>query len=77
MTYIKGNKTYTLIDGYCLQLKEYDCSSRQYKFVSVAYYNSKGVPVSSHNYNDFLTEWEDVVPESVGEMLLDKACELF
>lgn len=77
MTYKKGNKTYTLINGYCLDLKEYDCSGKQSKFVSYAYYNSKGVAVYSYQFQSFETEWHDVLPDSVGEMLLEKVCELF
>ena len=77
ITYKKGNKTYTLTDGYCLNLRIYDCSGRRFKLVSFAYYNSKGTVVYSYQFPDYLTEWQDVFPDSIGEMLLDKVCELF
>jgi hypothetical protein len=77
MTYKKGNKTYTLINGYCLDLKEYDCTGKQLKLVSFAYYNSKGIVVYSYQFQSYETDWNDVLPDSVGEMLLDKVCELF
>jgi hypothetical protein len=77
MTYKKAGKTYTLVNGYCVDLKEYDCSGRQSKLISFAYYDSKGNVVFSMQFQDYESEWHDVYPDSVGEMLLDKVCELF
>ena len=77
ISYKKGNKTFTLLNGYCLELSEYDCSGRQTKLISFAYYNSKGSVVYSYNFQPFDTDWEDVFPDSMGETLLVKVCELF
>ena len=77
MTYTKNGKKYKLINGYCVDLKEYDCDGRQIKLISWAYYNSSGNVVYSVKLEDYLAEWRDVYPDSVGEMLLEKVCELF
>jgi hypothetical protein len=75
MSYTKGGKKYTLVNGYCLSLYDYDCSGRQSKLVSFAYYNSKGSLVYSLQFQEYQTEWYDVLPDSIGEMLLNKVCE--
>jgi hypothetical protein len=75
--YKKNGKIYTLLDGYSIDLHEYDCSERQIKLLSYVYYSSKGTPVHSVTIQSFDTEWWDVTPDSIGEMLLDKVCELF
>jgi hypothetical protein len=75
--YFKKGKTFFIINGYCLSLNEYDCSGRQTNLVSVAYYNSKGTLVHTVQFKEYQSEWNDVLPDSVGEMILDKVCELF
>jgi hypothetical protein len=77
MQYVKNGKTYDLINGTSLDLYEFDCSLRQMKLLSYAYYNSKGTLVSSKSLNYYLSDSQDVLPDSIGEMLLNKVCELF
>mgnify|MGYP000417334654 CR=1 FL=1 len=77
MQYVKNGKTYDLINGTSLDHYEFDCSLRQMKLLSYAYYNSKGSLVHSKNLNYYLSDSEDVLPDSIGEMLLNKVCELF
>ena len=75
--YNKNGKTYDLINGTSLNHYEFNCSLRQMKLLGYAYYNSKGNVVQSKSYNEYLTDFQDVLPESIGEMLLNKVCELF
>jgi hypothetical protein len=75
--YKKNGKTHTLLNGYSIDLHEYDCSGRKVKLLSYVYYNSKGTPVHSVTLQSYETEWWDVIPDSIGEMLLNKVCELF
>lgn len=77
ITYTKGGKKYTIVNGHMLALHEYNCEQRQSKLLSAAFYNSKGTLVYSLTIQEYLTEWTDVVPDSIGEMLLEKVCELF
>jgi hypothetical protein len=42
-----------------------------------ATYSNKNVLIDSHNVESYNQVWEDVIPDTIGEMLLDKACELF
>ncbi len=77
ITYQKRGKFYTMINGYCLELREYDCSGKQSKLLSLAYYNSTGSVVHSFRLQDYETDWDDVLPDSIGETLLNKFCFLF
>ena len=62
---------------YSLKLEEYDCFGKQLRLISIAHYNSRVVAVSNVQFQNYETEWSDVLPDSVGEMLLEKVCELF
>jgi hypothetical protein len=65
------------INGYKIQLKEYDCSERKIKLHTVITYNSAGKIVNNYSIEEYMQKWEDAVPETVGEMMMEKACELF
>jgi hypothetical protein len=77
MTYTKKGKTYSLPNGYVIYLDAYDCDGKKSKLISGVYYNSKGTVAHSFSIEDYEQEWKDVVPDSIGEALLDKVCELF
>jgi hypothetical protein len=76
LSYQKKGKTHKLTNGYCLELREYDCDSKQIKLISWAYYNARGEVVHSVNLQEYETEWVDVIPDSIGELLLNQVCEL-
>jgi hypothetical protein len=77
LTVKKSGRTLTYINGYDVLLYEFNCEEKQLMLHSVISYSSKGTVVDSYRPQDYEKEWSDVVPESVGEMLLEKACELF
>lgn len=77
LTYYKNGKANTLLNGFEVDLAEYDCSEKRNRLLSYVFYNSKGSVVSDYEFEDYETKWNTVVPESIGEMLLNKVCELF
>ena len=77
MIYYKNGKNHTLLNGYAVALFEYNCDTKQSNLLSKTYYNSKGTPVNNYKVAYYDEVWTDVIPDSVGEELLNKACELF
>lgn len=73
----KAGKSYTYTNAKELMLVVADCENQRLKFVSSTVYNSEGKVVDNWKRQDFEQEWTDVVPDSVGEGLLKKICELF
>ena len=73
----KTGKKVSLPNGYRLMLQEYNCSDRQTRMLSLTDYNSNGDVFSSHKFESYEIEWVDVLPDSVGEILLNKVCKLF
>jgi clan AA aspartic protease (TIGR02281 family) len=55
-------------------LSEFDCINRKSKFLSTIVYDSKG-NVLKRNSNE--TEWEDIAPDTIQEVLFTKVCEYF
>lgn len=72
----KKGQSFTYINAKELQLLVADCSERKLKFVASTLYNSQGKVVNSWTIDDFEQEWRDVVPDSIGEIMLEKICEL-
>lgn len=73
----KNGKTLTYTNTKELQLIFADCNDRRIKFVTTTVYNSQGKVVDTVTLEDYEQEWKDVVPDSMGEAMLDKICELF
>ena len=64
--------TYTNVKQ--LTLAACDCYSKQFKFYSTVFYNSKGNVIQSSNDE---TDWENIIPETIMQAIFNKACELF
>ncbi len=73
----KNGKTLTYLNAKELQLLVIDCGEKKMKIVSTIVYNSQGKVVDSWTLKDYEQEWDDIVPDSMGEAMLDKTCELF
>lgn len=73
----KNGKSLTYTNVKELQLIVGDCNERKIKFVTTIVYNSQGKLIDSYTLEEYEQEWQDVVPESMGEAILDKICELF
>ena len=50
---------------------EYNCESKQYRILSLFVYDAKGSVLISHAEAD---EWQVVVPDSIGEGMLNRIC---
>jgi len=73
LKYSKNSKTlYT--SGYSMCLFDIDCADRKIDLRSSTTYSNDGRVLSSFQMEDYDVNWEEVVPESVGEMILNKAC---
>jgi len=73
----KSGKTMSYANVKELQLIVTDCSEKKIKFVTSTVYDSQGKSIDSWTLPDYAQEWVDVVPDSMGEAILNKICELF
>ena len=71
----KKKKVYYNI--YLIQLFEFDCSNSSAKLLSRTFYTSKGGVIMGNDIEPYSTNWEVVVPDSMGEAILNKVCELY
>ena len=53
-------------------MNEFDCLNRKMRTLSAIDYDEVGKVLSSFEFQD--VPWEEVVPESVGELELDAVC---
>ncbi len=73
----KNGKTLTYLNAKELQLIVVDCSEKKIKSITTIVYNAQGKVVDSYTLSDYEQEWIDIVPDSLGEAMLEKICELF
>lgn len=57
-----------------VDLSDYDCDSRQIRFLSGTSYGSSGEVVSSITARPYELEWQPVVPDSMGERHMTFIC---
>ena len=77
ITIKKNGKTLTYTNAKKLQLVVADCSEQKVKFITTTVYNSQGKIIDNYTIADYEQEWKDIVPDSIGESMLNKICELF
>lgn len=73
----KNGKSVTYSNVKELQLIFADCTERRIKFVSSVAYSAQGKVLNNWTLEDYEQEWNDVIPDSMGEAMLNKICELF
>jgi len=73
----KNGKALVYLNVKELQLIVADCTDKKIKFVTTTVYNSQGKLIDTFTLEEYEQDWHDVVPDSMGEALLDKVCELF
>lgn len=57
--------------AYSLMLYELKCETNQFRLKSSADYDTSGNLLQSEKYD---TTWEDAIPDSAGEVILNKVC---
>lgn len=73
--YQTSNKNETAV-GYSLTLYDMNCTDRQLAIRSFTVYNKTGTVLQALDVEEYEKKWKYVVPDSIGEMILNKACEL-
>ncbi|MFN4111348.1 MAG: surface-adhesin E family protein [Ignavibacteria bacterium] len=53
---------------------EIDCSKRCIRTLKIIHYDKNGKAIKSYNFED--TDCDEPIPESIGEEMLEKICEL-
>ena len=74
MSLNKNGRRITYKNGTSLALFEINCNDRKVKIDSNIYYDSQGNIIER---SDAVGDWENAIPDSNGEFILDKACSLF
>lgn len=75
ISYINAsNKEVFLKDGKTVVKYIYDCKEYKSKILSMYHYNSKSEIVSSIDETELNDDWYSVLPDSVGEGLLEFSC---
>ena len=73
----KNGKNVAVNNVYILCLSEYDCSEKREKIIYTSTYNVNGNLITSYKVPEYLQEWDEIVPESIGKAIINKICELF
>ena len=60
---------------YIIELSEFDCENSKSRVLSRIAYTSKGGVIMSEDLQ--YSDWNFIIPESVGETILNKVCELY
>tara|TARA_R110000850_G_scaffold245318_1_gene370200 strand:+ start:329 stop:712 length:384 start_codon:yes stop_codon:yes gene_type:complete len=64
-----------IIDGYKMILWKFDCNGKKIGVIQAIIYSTDGKSINSFKQNEILVEMDYVVPETIGEKLLDIFCE--
>lgn len=75
--YTNSAGTKMLIKGKHIVLWDIHCSDKQIALISTTIYNSSGTVLNNTVVPSYSVEFQDVIPESKGELWLNEACNLF
>lgn len=64
-----------IIDGQTITLFRVDCDELRLGLLSVTVYNKMGQTMQSETIKEFMIDWEYALPDSIGELIVNKACE--
>lgn len=62
---------------YVIELTEFDCNSSKMRTLSRTAYSATGSVIVGNTINADFADWDYIIPDSVGETLLGKVCELY
>jgi hypothetical protein len=71
---IDYSKDKTIKTNYEMQKWDIDCEKLEVRLRAFAEYNSSGGVLKSGSLSEYESEWEVIVPGSVGEAIGDKVC---
>ena len=70
---IFNKKVYYNVKMICLE--EYNCVDRENRTFSVTNYDSKDRIIDNYEWQEYESNWHTLVPESIGEAVLNYICE--
>jgi len=76
-TFTTRGKSATYTNVSVLTLYQVDCDQTKINSKSMYIYNAGGILLKSIKLEDYESNWTDVIPDSMGEALFNKVCELF
>lgn len=76
LVYYSANtdKSKKIIDGYQISLYKFDCSEKQIGILQMTTYSKSGNVLKTLKINEYLVEMNYVIPDSIGEGMLDSFC---
>ena len=63
-------------EGSSLTLYDTNCTERRLIVESIIYYDAEGNVLDSNEFAIFSSNWKNVIPDSMGELFLNSACEI-
>lgn len=75
LEYIDNKGAKKVIDGYQMNLWQYDCDERQIGIIQLTTYDKLGSVVGSYSKKSYEIELEYVNPNSMGEYFVNVFCE--
>lgn len=75
--YKNSAKKKAFVNGYELFLCDINCTDMQIATLRSTIYTSQGKVLQDRSTPSYLVEFQDVLPDSIGELWLNEACELF
>lgn len=61
---------------YTLNLLKIDCTKKNFQVLSTIHYASDGSIIDSYDLPEILAEWGPIAPDSIGEVLFKKVCQV-
>ena len=73
----RQNKRKIYKNAYVIELIEFDCRNSSTKLHSRTAYSAQGNLIIADNIDPFDTDWNVIIPDSVGETIINRVCELY
>ena len=72
--YPTRSETPRIIDGYQINLQKFDCSEKKMGIIQITTYSKSGKVLKTSKSTDYYVEMNYVIPDSLGESLLNAFC---
>jgi hypothetical protein len=76
---VKRSKTknQVYLNAYIIELMEYDCGNSKSRVLSRTVYSAKGGVIANNDIDPNFSDWEYIIPDSVGETMIKDVCDIF